>query len=122
MKMMNHCLMNPIPLSWDEFMCLSEKNHGIVFLNIAGENAAHFIIDLVLELEREKIVPVISPCAIFERSYSIDNASRNQKDLLLLLKSMEGEALERLNHWINRQMPGTVISLSDYIAEYSNSL
>ena len=116
--MVNHCLMSPASLSLDELMRLSEQYQGIVFLNLGDESAPHFILDLVLELEREKIVPVVSPCEIFERSYLVENASGSQRDLVLLIKSAGIDVLERLRHWISCQASDTVMSLSDYVAEY----
>ena len=89
--------MDPISLPWGEFMCLSEQYQGIVFLNLGDESVPHFIIDLVMELKREKIVTDISPCEIFERSYLIDIAGC-QKDLALLLKNIGSDMLDRFNH------------------------
>ena len=89
-----------------------------MFLNLGDESTPHFILDLVLELKREKIVPVVSPCEIFERSYLAENASGSQRDLLLLMKNVGIDVLERFDNWISRQATDTVMLFSDYVAEY----
>ena len=79
--MMNGCLVNSVPLPWDELMRLSEEHQGIVFMNFGNESVPHFILDLVLELEREKVVPAVSPCEVFERTYLIEDGVRgNRRD------------------------------------------
>ena len=115
--MMSHCLMNPVSLSRDELARLSGKYQGIVFLSLGrDESVPHFILDLVLELEREKVVSNVSSCEIFERSCLMDNASGHQKDLALLLKSAEADAFERLKNWVCGQEFHAVALLSDYMA------
>ena len=116
--MMNHCLMNPVSLSRDELLRLSGKHQGIVFLSLGDESVPHFILDLVLELEREKVVSTVSPCEIFERSCLMENASGHRRDLALLLKSVEADAFERLKRWVSSEASHAVTLLSDYIAEY----
>ena len=118
MDMTKRCFMNPVTLPWDELICLSGNYRGVVFLNLGDESAPHFILDLVLELEREKVAPDISPCEIFEGSYLIEKASGHQRDLALVLKNIESDALARLNHWVSGQAPDAVMPLSDYAAKY----
>ena len=100
-------------------MCLSGQYEGIVFLNLGEESVPHFILDLVLELEREKIIPTISPCEIFERSCLIEKDRGDQRDLALLLKSAKIDALERLKDWVSQQAPDAVMRLSDYVSEHN---
>ena len=107
--------MNSITLPWREFICLNEQCQGIVFLNLGDGSIPHFILDLVLELEREKIISNLSICEIFERSYLIDKDCGNQRDLALMLKNTEIDAFERLRHWISLQGTHTVILLIDYV-------
>ena len=114
---MKHCLMKPVALPLSSLIGLSEQYQGIVFLNLGNESVPHFILDLVLELKREKVVSSISPCEIFEGSYLIDKGRGDQRDLVLLLKNMETNALERLKHWISSQTPNAAIWLFDYVAE-----
>jgi hypothetical protein len=114
--MMNNCLLDAIAISWGELIILSERYQGIVFLNLGEESVPHFILDIVLELEREKLVTTISPCKYFEMSCFMDKAHGDRKDLILLLKNMETDLLLLLERWVKRQEPHTVLLLSDYIA------
>jgi hypothetical protein len=115
--MMNNCLLDAIAVSWSELITLSERYQGIVFLNLGEECIPHFILDIVLEKKKEKVVTTISPCKYFEMSCLMDKTHGDRKDLILLLKNMESDLHLRFMRWVGRQAPHTVLLLSDYIAE-----
>jgi len=111
--------MNIINLSWGELIYLSKQYQGIVFLNLGEENAPHFVLNLVLELEQENVVANIPPCEIFEKTCLMDNAYGHRIDLVLLLKNIETNLFERLKYWLSQQTPHAVMLLTEYMREYN---
>ena len=120
--MKDNCLMNAAALPLGELICFSKQYQGIVFLNLGEENVPRFIVDLVSELEREKVTTTVSPCEIFESSRLIDRPHGHQRDLALTLKSADSSARKRLKDWVKRQPPDAVMLLSEYTAEYKDKI
>jgi hypothetical protein len=92
---------------------------GIVFMDFRDESAPHFILNLIEELQREKIVESIAPCQTFAKSFMMFSPATGRKDLVLLLRSLSEESMERLETWRNNQGEQTVMILSDYVKQYS---
>jgi hypothetical protein len=91
---------------------------GIVFMDFRDENAPHFILNLIEELQREKIAEIIAPCQTFAKSFMMISPATGRKDLVLLLRPLSEEAMNRLEHWRNNQGEQVVMLLSEYVKQY----
>jgi hypothetical protein len=92
---------------------------GIVFMDFRDENAPHFILSLIEELQREKIAESIAPCQTFAKSFMMISPATGRKDLVLLLRPLTEEAMDRLETWRNNQGEQMVMILSEYVKQYS---
>gem|GEM_PF-2394317 len=119
MLMMRFCLMAPRPFSWDRLIWMNRQWKGIVFRNFQNEKPPRFILDLVEELQREKIAESDAPCQTFAKSFMMIRPASKLKDLVLLLRPMNEETMSRLEQWRNNQDERIVIILSDYVKEYA---
>jgi hypothetical protein len=91
---------------------------GIVFVDFREENAPHFILDLIEELQREKIAESIAPCQTFAKSFLMVSPATKRKDLVLLLRPLNEENVSLLEQWRNNQGEQVVMNLSDYVKQY----
>ena len=117
--MMRFCLMDPRPFSWDRLIWMNRQWKGIVFVDFREENAPRFILDLIEELQREKIAESIAPCQTFAKSFMMISPAKKRNDLVLLLRPLNEEALSRLEQWRNNQGEQVVMILSDYVKQYA---
>jgi hypothetical protein len=92
---------------------------GIVFMDFRNESAPHFILDLIEELQREKIAESIAPCQTFAKSFMMISPATRRKDLVLLLRPLTEEAIARLEKWRNNQGEQMVMVLSEYVKQYA---
>ena len=117
--MMRFCLMDPRPFSWDRLIWMNRQWKGIVFVDFRDEKAPRFILDLVEELQREKIADSTAPCQTFAKSFMMVSPATKRKDLVLLLRPLNEESLSRLEEWRNNQEEQVVMVLSDYVKQYA---
>jgi hypothetical protein len=92
---------------------------GIVFIDFREENAPHFILDLIEELQREKIAESIAPCQTFAKSFMMVSPATGRKDLTLLLRPLSEDSMNRLENWRNNQGEQVVMVLSEYVTQYT---
>jgi hypothetical protein len=92
---------------------------GIVFIDFREENAPHFILSLIEELQREKIAESIAPCQTFSKSFMMVSPATGRKDLVLLLRPLDEAPMTRLENWRNNQEEQVVMILSEYVKQYS---
>jgi hypothetical protein len=76
---------------------------GIVFIDFRDENAPHFILSLIEELQREKIAESIAPCQTFAKSFMMVSPATGRRDLVLLMRPLDDEPMNRLETWRNNQ-------------------
>ena len=117
--MMRFCLMDPRPFSWDRLIWMNRQWKGIVIVDFREEKAPHFILNLVEELQREKIADSIAPCQTFSKSFMMVSPATKRKDLVLLLRPLNEENLSRLEQWMNNQGEQVVMILSNYVKQYA---
>jgi len=115
---MRFCLMDPRPFTWDRLVWMNRQWKGIVFMDFHEENAPHFILNLIEELQNEKISDSIAPCQTFSKSFMMISPATKRKDLVLLLRPLKEENMSRLEHWRNNQGEQIVMTLSDYVNQY----
>jgi hypothetical protein len=92
---------------------------GIVFMDFRDENAPHFILNLIEELQREKIAESIAPCQTFAKSFMMISPATGRKDLVLLLRPLSDESMNRLENWRHNQGEQVVMVLSEYVPQYA---
>jgi hypothetical protein len=92
---------------------------GIVFLDFRDENAPHFILNLIEELQREKVAESIAPCQTFAKSFMMISPATGRKDLVFLLRPLSEGAMNRLESWRNNQGEQIVMILPEYVKQYS---
>jgi hypothetical protein len=92
---------------------------GIVFIDFREENAPHFILDLIEELQREKIAESIAPCQTFAKSFMMVSPATGRRDLTLLLRPLSEDSMNRLENWRNNQGEQVVMVLSEYVTQYA---
>jgi hypothetical protein len=93
---------------------------GIVFKDFREENAPHFILNLIEELQREKIAESIAPCQTFGKSFMMISPATGRRDLVLLLRQLTEEAMNRLETWRNNQGEQVVMILSEYVKQHAS--
>ena len=116
--MMRFCLLDPRFLSWDRLIWMNRQWKGIVFRNFQNEKPPRFILDLVEELQREKIAESDAPCQTFAKSFMMISPASKRRDMVLLLRELEEENMSRLEQWRNNQGEQIMV-LSDYVKEYA---
>jgi hypothetical protein len=92
---------------------------GIVFLDFRDENAPHFILNLIEELQREKVAESIAPCQTFAKSFMMISPATGRRDLVLLLRPLNTEAMNRFESWRNNQGEQVVMILPEYVKQYA---
>jgi hypothetical protein len=92
---------------------------GIVFMDFRDENAPHFILNLIEELQRENIVESIAPCQTFAKSFMMFSPASGRRDLVLLLRPLDEKAMAHLEIWRKNQGEQTVMILSEYVKQYT---
>jgi hypothetical protein len=88
-------------------------------MDFRDENAPHFILSLIEELQREKIAESIAPCQTFAKSFMMISPATGRNDLVLLLRPLTEDAMTRLETWRNNQGEQMVMVLSEYVKQYS---
>ena len=116
---MRFCLMDPRPFSWDRLIWMNRQWKGIVFVDFQNEKPPRFILDLIEELQREKIAESIAPCQTFSKSFMMISPATKRKDMVLLLRPLSQEAMSLLEKWRNNQGEQVVMVLSDYVKQYA---
>ena len=102
--MMRFCIMAPRPFSWDRLIWMNRQWKGIVFVDFRAEKPPRFILDLVEELQREKIAESDAPCQTFAKSFLMISPATKRKDLVLLLRELNEDCLSRLEKWRKRNI------------------
>ena len=111
--------MDPRPFTWDRLIWMNRQWKGIVFVDFQNEKPPRFLLDLVEELQREKIAESIAPCQTFSKSFMMISPATKRKDLVLLLRPLNEDSMSLLEQWRNNQGEQVVMILSDYVKQYA---